>query len=87
MDLTTGVLIVSGIIGLVLGVWALIDLWRGPYSVVGKIGWTFGIIILPILMAVIYLVSRPSSKMQQDSYEITESRDDIIRKYGHGGDL
>lgn len=87
MDLTTGILIVSGIIGLVLGVWALIDLWRGPYSVVGKIGWTFGIIILPILMAVIYLVSRPSSKMQQDSYEITESRDDIIRKYGHGGDL
>ena len=87
MDLTTGLLIVTGIIGLVLGVWALIDLWRGPYSVVGKVGWTFGIIILPILMSVVYLVSRPSSKMQQDSYEITESRDDIIRKYGRGGDL
>lgn len=87
MDLTTGLLVAGGIIGLVLGVWALVDLWRGPYSVVGKIGWTFGIIILPILMSVIYLVSRPDSKMQQQSYEITESRDDIIRKYGHDGDL
>ena len=87
MDLTTGLLVAGGIIGLVLGVWALVDLWRGPYSVVGKIGWTFGIIILPILMSVIYLVSRPDSKMQQQSYEITESRDDIIRKYGRDGDL
>ena len=87
MDLTTGLLVVGGIVGLVLGIWALVDLWRGPYSVIGKIGWTFGILIIPIFMSIIYLVSRPSSKMQQQSYEITDSRDDILRKYGRDGDL
>ena len=87
MDLTTGVIVVTGVIGLVLGVWALIDLWRGPYPVLGKIGWTFGIIIIPIIVSVLYLVSRPSSKMQQESYRVDESRDDIMRRYGRDGDL
>lgn len=87
MDSTAIFLAITGVIGLVLGVWALIDLWRGPYTVVGKIGWTFGIVFLPILMPVLYLMSRPTSKMQQKAYEIDESRDDILREYGHGGDL
>lgn len=81
MDSTAVFIAVTSVIGLVLGVWALIDLWRGPYTVVGKIGWTFGILIIPILMSVIYLVSRPSSKMQQATYEIDESPDDIERRY------
>ena len=34
MDITVLVLTITGVIGLVLGVWALIDLWRGPYGVV-----------------------------------------------------
>ena len=54
---------------------------------VGKIGWTFGILFIPIVMSVLYLMSRPTSKMQQKSYEIDESREDILREYGHGGDL
>jgi hypothetical protein len=87
MNSTTIALLVIGIASLILGVWALIDLWRGPYTVVGKIGWTFGIVIIPIIMSVLYLVSRPSSKMQQRTYEINDSAEDIIRKYGHDGDL
>jgi NADH:ubiquinone oxidoreductase subunit 6 (subunit J) len=87
MSSTEIFLLVTAVIGLVLGVWALIDLWRGPYTVVGKIGWTFGIVFIPILMSVLYLMSRPTSKMQQKSYEIDESREDILREYGHGGDL
>ena len=87
MDITYFVLIVGGVIGLVLGVWALIDLWRGPYTVVAKIGWTFGILIIPIIMSVLYLISRPSSKMQQKAYEINETPEEQIRKYGHGGEL
>lgn len=87
MDSTTVVIIVTSVVGLVLGVWALIDLWRGPYPVLGKIGWTFGIIIIPIIVAGLYLLSRPSSKMQQRSYESGESREEIMRKYGRGGDL
>ncbi|HSJ72021.1 MAG TPA: PLD nuclease N-terminal domain-containing protein [Acidimicrobiia bacterium] len=87
MDSTEIFLAITGVIGLVLGVWALIDLWRGPYTVVGKIGWTVGIIFLPIVIPIVYLVSRPTSKMQQKSYEIDESREDILREYGHGGDL
>ena len=85
---TTDFLIIAGsAIAIVLGVWALVDLWRGPYSVVAKIGWTFGILIIPLIMSILYLISRPSSKMQQDTYEITDSPEDINRKYGHGGDL
>ena len=88
MDLTAFVIVVGGVVGLVLGVWALIDLWRGPYSVVGKIGWTFGILIIPILMSVIYLISRPSSRMQQKAYEIEETTpEDINRRYGRHGEL
>ena len=87
MDITYFVLIVGGVIGLVLGVWALIDLWRGPYTVVAKIGWTFGILIIPIIMSVLYLISRPSSKMQQKAYEINETPEEQIRKYGHDGEL
>ena len=87
MDITYFVLIVGGVIGLVLGVWALIDLWRGPYTVVAKIGWTFGILIIPIIMSVLYLISRPSSKMQQKAYEINDTPEEQIRKYGHGGEL
>ncbi len=87
MDITVLVLTITGVIGLVLGVWALIDLWRGPYGVVSKIGWTFGILIIPIIMSVLYLISRPDSKMQQKAYEINETPDEQIRKYGHGGEL
>lgn len=87
MDITNFVLIVGGVVGLVLGVWALIDLWRGPYTVVAKIGWTFGILIIPIIMSVLYLISRPSSKMQQKAYEINDTPEEQIRKYGHGGEL
>ena len=87
MNSTTLVLLIIGIASLILGVWALIDLWRGPYTVVSKIGWTVGILIIPIIVSVLYLVSRPSSAMQQRSYEIDDSAEDIIRKYGHDGDL
>lgn len=87
MDSTTIYLGVTGVISVVLGVWALIDLWRGPYPVLGKVGWTVGIVLIPIVMPVLYLISRPSSKMQQEAYEIHETREDILREYGHGGDL
>jgi hypothetical protein len=87
MSSTEIFLLVTGVTGLVLGVWALIDLWRGPYTVVGKIGWTIGIILLPIVIPVLYLMSRPTSKMQQKAYETDESREDILREYGHDGDL
>ena len=87
MDITNLVLTISGVIALMLAVWALIDLWRGPYTVVAKIGWTFGILIIPIIMSVVYLVSRPSGRLQQKQYEITDSPEEIARKYGHDGDL
>lgn len=87
MDLTNLLLIITGLASLILGVWALVDLWRGPNGIGAKIGWTIGILLLPILIAVLYLVSRPGSRMQQKAYESTESADDIIRDYGHGGEL
>ena len=87
MGTTDFLIIAVGFVGVVLGVWALIDLWRGPYGVVSKIGWTLGIIILPILMSVLYLVSRPSGKLQESTYRIDESPEELNRKYGHGGDL
>ena len=87
MDITDFVIAAGGVIALVLGIWALVDLWRGPYGVVSKIGWTIGILIIPIIMSVLYLISRPSSKMQQSTYKIDESPEELNRKYGHGGDL
>ena len=87
MDITNLVLAISGTIALILGVWALIDLWRGPYTVVAKIGWTFGILIIPIIISVVYLVSRPSSRLQQSQYEVNESPEEIARKYGRDGKL
>lgn len=87
MDLTNLLLITIGVASLILGVWALIDLWRGPNTVGSKIGWTIGILLLPILIAVLYLLSRPSSRMQQEAYETTDTADDVIGKYGHGGEL
>jgi hypothetical protein len=87
MDLTNLLLLISGVAAVILGVWALIDLWRGPNTVGSKIGWTIGILLLPILISILYLVSRPSSRMQQESYKISETPEDIARKYGHDGDL
>ena len=87
MDLTNLLLLISGIASLILGLWALVDLWRGPNGIGAKIAWTIGILLLPILVAVLYLVSRPGSRMQQKAYESTESTDDIIRDYGQGGEL
>ena len=87
MDLTNLLLVISGAAALILGIWALVDLWRSPNTVGSKIGWTIGILLLPIIISILYLVSRPSSRMQQKAYEVTESPEDIVRKYGHDGDL
>jgi hypothetical protein len=87
MDLTNLLLVISGAAALILGIWALVDLWRGPNTVGSKIGWTIGILLLPVIISILYLVSRPSSRMQQKAYEVTESPEDIVRKYGHDGDL
>ena len=87
MGTTDFLFVAGGVIALVLGIWALIDLWRGPYGVVSKIGWTVGILIIPIIMSVLYLISRPSSKMQQSTYKIDETPEELNRKYGSHGDL
>lgn len=87
MDLTNLLLVTIGVASLILGIWALIDLWRGPNTVGSKIGWTIGILLLPIVISVLYLISRPSSRMQQEAYEATDSPEDIIREYGHDGSL
>ena len=83
MDLTNLVLLVLGAASLILGVWALIDLWRSPNTVGAKIGWTIGILLLTIVFAVLYLVSRPSSRMQQRAYESKSSPEDIVGDYKH----
>ena len=87
MDLTNLLLFTLGAASLILGVWALVDLWRGPNTVGAKIGWTIGILLLSIVMSVLYLVSRPSSRMQQKAYETTDPPEDIVRKYGRDGNL
>lgn len=81
MDLTNLVLFVLGAASLILGVWALIDLWRSPKTAGAKIGWTIGILLLTIVFAILYLVSRPSSRMQQRAYESKVSPEDIVGDY------
>ena len=68
------------VVSLVLAVWALIDLWRGPNSVAAKVWWTFGIIVIPIIIATAYLLTRPSGKLQQQAYEIHDDRSDVIHE-------
>ena len=70
MSAATPLMGLLAIISLVLSVWALIDLWRSPNSVGAKIWWTFGIIVIPIIIATAYLVTRPDGKLQQQAYEI-----------------
>ena len=88
MSAATPLMGLLAIISLVLSAWALIDLWRSPNSVGAKIWWTFGIIVIPIIIATAYLVTRPDSKLQQQAYEIHDEQSDTIhsrddqRKYG-----
>lgn len=82
METTSIALIAVGVISLVLAVWALIDLWRSPYSVGQKIAWTAGILIIPIIVSVLYLLSRPGGRLQQKTYELptAEELEDEYRK-------
>ncbi len=48
---------------------------------------TIGILLLSIIISVLYLVSRPNSRMQQKAYQATDSPEDIAGKYGHDGNL
>lgn len=84
MDWTAVAIVSISVIALVLLVWALVDLVRSPYSVGAKILWAIGIILLPILMATLYLVSRPSGRLQRQAYGSSESVEDLKRESGPG---
>ena len=70
MDTTTPLMVLIAVVGLGLAIWALVDLWRSPNTVLAKVWWTFGIIIIPIIIATAYLLTRPSGKLQQQAYEL-----------------
>lgn len=85
MEATSYALIALGVISLVLAVWALVDLWRSPYSMGMKIAWTFGIVIIPIIASVLYLLSRPGGRLQKKTYELPtaeELEEDYRRRQG-----
>ncbi|MGI9666062.1 MAG: hypothetical protein ACR2N2_03035 [Acidimicrobiia bacterium] len=82
MSATTPLMAIGALVSIVIAVWALIDLWRSPNSLGAKLWWTFGIIIIPIIIGVAYLITRPGGKLQQEAYEVHDEEPDTI----HGRD-
>jgi hypothetical protein len=50
---------ILGIAILALDIWALMNVWQSGTSDGGKIGWTIGIIIFPLLGFVVWLLAGP----------------------------
>ena len=50
---------ILGIVVLALDIWALMNVWQAGRSTGGKIGWTIGIIIFPILGFLAWIAAGP----------------------------
>lgn len=52
---------IFGIIVLGLDIWALVNVWQSADSVVRKLLWTLGIVILPIIGFIVWFLFGPRS--------------------------
>jgi hypothetical protein len=50
---------ILGIVVLALDIWALMNVWQSGTSDGGKIGWTIGIIIFPLLGFLVWFFAGP----------------------------
>jgi hypothetical protein len=50
---------ILGIIVLALDIWALMNVWQSGTSDGGKIGWTIGIIIFPVIGFLVWILAGP----------------------------
>ena len=48
-----------GLVILVLDIWAIVKIWGSGASTLAKVLWTLGIIILPVLGFIVWLIAGP----------------------------
>ena len=48
-----------GLVILVLDIWAIVKIWGSGASTLAKVLWTLGIIILPVVGFIVWLIAGP----------------------------
>ena len=51
-----------GIILLALDIWAVVNVWGSNSSVPAKVLWTLGIVVLPLIGFIVWLLAGPRSR-------------------------